>query len=282
MAQVGVHRGLAELVERLVLRAGRELRGDVLESLRIAREKHNTPAADRALGQIVANAALGAEEGVPLCQDCGQATVFADVGLAFDWQGASFSASVKTGVARAYKTGYFRQSVVVDALTGRQQLAEESMPVIHSRLVSGSAIKLRVILKGGGSENASRLAMLRPTASRQEITDFVVDTVRRGGAAACPPLFVSVAIGGSFDQAPVLAKEGFFRSALAPNPDPEVAKFEKELLEAINSLGIGPAGLGGEATAAAVIVTTAPCHMATMPVAVSMGCNCLRTAEGEL
>lgn len=264
------------------MRAGRELRADVLESLRLASERINTPAADRALGQIVANAALTAEDGLPLCQDCGQATIFADVGSAFDWQGASFSASIKAGVARAYKTGYFRQSVVEDALTGRQRLAKESIPLIHSRLVSGSAIKLRVILKGGGSENASRLAMLRPTASRQDITDFVVDTVRSGGAAACPPLFVSVAIGGSFDQAPTISKEGFFRSALASNPDPEVAEFEAELLRAINSLGIGPAGLGGEATVAAVIVTTAPCHMATMPVAVNIGCNCLRTAEGEL
>lgn len=264
------------------MRAGRELRGDVLESLHLAEEKNNTPAAGRALGQIIANAALTADEGLPLCQDCGQATVFAEVGSAFDWQGASFAASIKAGVARAYSGGYFRQSIVVDGLTGRQQLAEESIPIIHSRLVSGSAIKLRVILKGGGSENASRLIMLRPTASRQDITDFVVDTVRLGGAAACPPLFVSVAIGGSFDQAPVLAKEGFFRSALAPNPDPEVAAFEGELLKAVNSLGIGPAGLGGEATAAAVTVTTAPCHMATMPVAVSLGCNSLRTAEGEL
>jgi len=282
LAQADVHRGLAELVERLVLRAGRELRSDVLESLRLAKEKDNTPAANRALEQIVANAALAAREGLPLCQDCGQTTVFADVGSDFSWQGASFSGSIKAGVARAYRSGYFRQSVVVDGLTGRQQLAEESIPVIHSRLVSGSAIKLRVILKGGGSENASRLTMLRPTASRQDITDFVLDTVRSGGASACPPLFVSVAIGGSFDQAPVLSKEGFFRSALLSNPDPEVAEFERELLAAINLLGIGPAGLGGEATAAAVMVTTAPCHMATMPVAVNIGCNCLRTAEGEL
>lgn len=263
------------------MKANYRARPDVLALLKEARNSGATPAGNQALEQLVANADIAASQALPLCQDCGYVTVFAEVGqdVAFD---GSFETAVQVGVGQGYELGYLRTSVIQDALTERVRPEVERPANIYTTLVPGDTIKLTVMPKGGGSDNASRMAMLRPTAGVDEIVRFIVEAVAASGAAACPPLFVGVGIGGSFDSVGLLAKKALLRDFREPAQAPAAFEVEVRLLSEINKLGIGPAGLGGAVTALGVAVATDRTHIACLPVAVNISCNQLRSASGTL
>lgn len=231
--------------------------------------------------QLVANADVAVTKTMPLCQDCGYITVFAEIGQDLIIDGP-FEAAVQAGVSKGYKQGYLRRSVIQDALFERVRPELERPANIYTTLVEGESLKLTVMPKGGGSDNAGRMAMLRPTAGEDEIIDFVVDAVVGSGAKACPPLFIGVGVGGSFDSVGLLAKKALLRDFSRPAQNSEVRALEEKLLARINRLGIGPGGLGGETTALGVSVLTEKTHIACMPVAVNLSCNQLRSASGEI
>ena len=265
----------------LCLRANYKARADVGALLKDAGKLSNSPAAARALEHLVANVEIADRESLPLCQDSGYVTVFAQVGqdLVFD---GPIEPAIQSGVARAYKEGRLRQSVISDALTGRTKPETKRPASVHVELVAGSELKITVLPKGGGSDNACRLKMLRPTVGEDEIVRFIVSVVSESGPSACPPLFVGVGIGSSFDSVALLAKKALLRDFLVPSARQDVAALEKRLMNEINELGIGPAGLGGETTALGVSVLTDRTHIACMPVAVNLSCNCLRSATAKL
>ena len=265
----------------LCLRANYKARADVSALLKNAGKSGNSPAAAGALEHLVANVDIANSESLPLCQDCGYVTVFVQVGQDLVFNGP-IEPAIQRGVARAYKEGHLRQSVIADALAQRTKTETERPAFVHVDLVAGSELKITVLPKGGGSDNASRLKMFRPTATEDEIVRFIVNVVAESGPGACPPLFVGVGIGGSFDSVGLLAKKALLRDFLIPTTRADLAALEERLMTEINELGIGPAGLGGETTALGVSVLTDRTHIACMPVAVNLSCNCLRSATAEL
>jgi len=263
------------------LKANYQARPDVLALLKEARKSGNTPAGNQVLEQLIANADIAASKALPLCQDCGYVTVFAEVGQDVVFDGP-FETAVQAGVGQGYEQGYLRKSVIQDALTERVRPEVERPANIYVTLVPGDSLKLTVMPKGGGSDNASRMAMLRPTAGVDEIVGFIVEAVAVSGAAACPPLFVGVGIGGSFDSVGLLAKKALLRDFRRSAQAREARELEARLLADINELRIGPGGLGGAVTALGVAVATDRTHIACLPVAVNLSCNQLRSASGEL
>lgn len=208
-------------------------------------------------------------------------TVFVEAGQDVVFDGP-FEAAVQAGVVDGYDRGYLRKSVIQDALTERVRPEVERPANIYITLVAGDTLKLTVMPKGGGSDNAGRMTMLRPTAGADEIVKFVVESVKSAGAAACPPLFIGVGIGGSFDSVGLLSKKALLRDFRTPAEAPAARDLESRLLSEINALGIGPGGLGGSVTALGVAVATDRTHIACLPVAVNISCNQLRSATGEL
>ena len=207
------------------------------------------------------------------------AVLFADVGQELHISGGSFEDAVNDGVRRAYADGFLRKSVVGDPLFGRANTGDNTPAVIHVRLVPGDTLKLTAAPKGFGSENMSAIRMFTPSATPADVVDFVVDAVRRAGGNPCPPVCVGVGIGGDFEQCALLAKRALIREPNEQSPDPEYAALEAQMLEAINRLGIGPQGTGGDVTALAVCVEHAPTHIAGLPVAVNINCHVMRHAE---
>ena len=272
---------IIELVANLSFDANHNARADVSALLSKARESKNSPAALAALDHLIANIEIAKERSLPLCQDCGYVTVFAEVGedLVFD---GSLEEAIQLGVARGYDEGDLRQSVIRDAFNDRTKFETERPAKVYIDLKSGSDLKITVMPKGGGSDNACRMTMLKPTADEDEIVKYVVDTVADSGHYACPPLFVGIGIGGSFDSVGLLAKRALLRDFQIPAKRPDLAALENRLMTEINKLGIGPAGLGGETTALGVSVLTDRTHMACLPVAVNISCNQLRGATARL
>ena len=256
-------------------------RADVRELLAGALDARNSEAGKAALEQLVANADIAAEGRLPLCQDCGYITVFAAVGQDVSFDGP-FEPAVQAGVVKAHRDGFLRQSVIKDALKARTEPETDRPATVYVKLVPGATVTLDVFPKGGGSDNAGRLVMLRPTADEEEIVRFVVDAVAQAGPSACPPLFVGVGIGGSFDSVALLAKRALLRDFRVPTSDPIIRALEDRLRAGIDKLGIGPGGLGGETTALGVSVATDKTHIGCLPVAVNISCNQLRSAGGEL
>lgn len=263
------------------------LRPDYLEALERAREEagaSDAPHSDRAariMGQIVENAAIGARDGVPICQDTGTVWVCLEAGPDILVPGNAF-ATVDDAVARAYADGALRMSVVRDALLDRTNTKTNAPAFCEVRFVERPGARLHVLLKGGGSDNASRVVMLAPGAGAAGIIDTVVDCVREKAANACPPLLVGVGVGATFDKVASLAKHALLRPIGSNAACAQTAFFEGVLLEKVNALGIGPGALGGAPTALAVHVETAPCHIAALPVAVNMGCCAMRSITVEL
>ena len=219
---------------------------------------------------------------MPLCQDCGTAVVFLEIGQDVHITGGDLAKAISRGVSRGYTRGYLRKSMVKQPFSARVNTQGQYPPVIHTEIVPGDKLKITLMCKGGGAENMSRLAMLTPGAGRQGIIDFIVKTVDEAGGKACPPVIVGVGIGGTADKVMELAKRSLLRPVGEHNPDPEVAELETELLRRVNNLGIGPGGLGGRVTALAVHVETMPAHIASMPVAVNMQCHSARHKEAVL
>ena len=265
---------ISQAVARLCMSANRNLPEDVRACITRSREQEPWEPARGILDRIVENYEIAEEEQLPICQDTGVACVFLDVGQEVHIQG-DLEQAVHEGVRRGYLEAGLRCSVVADPLR-RVNTKDNTPAIVYTRLVPGDRLKITVAPKGAGSENMSRIAMLRPSDGAQGVKDFVVKTVEEAGPNPCPPIVVGVGIGGCFDRSAELAKRALLRPAGEPNPDPFYAAMERELLDRINALGIGPQGLGGRTTALAVHIEVAAVHMASRPVAVNINCHVTR------
>lgn len=233
------------------------------------------------LGQIAENYRIAAEDRVAICQDTGMTLVYAELGQEVHILGG-FEAAVQAGVRRAHAEGYLRASVVRDPLFDRVNTGDGTPAMLRLRLVEGDGLRLTVVAKGFGSENNSALRMFIPAAPQAEIEEFIVSTVVQAAAKSCPPVIVGVGIGGTMEQAAMLAKRGTFRPADQHSPDARYAALEERLLARINASGVGPAGLGGRTTALAVNIEPWPTHIASIPVAVNLCCHASRHASASL
>ena len=273
-------RQISDAVAALCIRANKELPEDIVRAMRSAAAEEPWPLAKSTLGVLCKNIDAAAERALPVCQDTGLACVFAELGQDVHIEG-DFTQAVNEGVRRGYAEGYLRKSVVCDPLR-RVNTGDNSPAAITVELVPGDELKLTVIPKGFGSENMSRLAMLKPADGVEGVKRFVVETVQAAGSNPCPPIVVGVCIGGTFDKAAALAKHALLRPIDQPNADPYYAALEKELLEAINGLGTGPQGFGGRTTALGLNIETMPTHVAGLPVAVNISCHVTRRASAIL
>ncbi len=269
-------------VARLCKEANFLLGEDVLAALRKAREEEESPVARQILDQILENADIAAREEMPLCQDCGLAIVFLQVGQEVHVSGGDLYQAVDEGVRQGYAEGYLRKSAVRQPFSARVNTKDNTPAIIHTEIVPGDQLKITVAPKGGGSENMSRFTVLKPAQGRQGVVDFVVSAVEEAGSNPCPPTIVGVGIGGSAEKAMILAKRALLRTVGEPSPDPEIAELEKELLQRINGTGVGPGGVGGRITSLAVHVETFPAHIASLPVAVNLQCHSARHKEAVL
>ena len=267
---------ITETVAALCIEASYHLGEDVLLALKRARLQEISPVGQDILDQLIENVRISAQGELPLCQDCGVTVVFLKIGQDIHIVGGELEEAVTEGVRRGYRDGFLRKSIVTRPFSGRQNTGDNTPPVIHTAIVSGDEFKITVLPKGGGSENMSALAMLKPADGRQGVVDFVGETVMKAGANPCPPTIVGVGIGGTADKAMDMAKESLLREVGCPHEDREVAELEAEMLDRINRLGIGPQGLGGRITSLAVHIETYPCHMASLPVAVNLQCHSAR------
>lgn len=272
---------IARAVHEGVLRAASGLRPDVLEALRAATAVERSPRAGRVLDQLIENAGIASRDGVPLCQDTGTVWVWVELGDQ-ERLDARLQERIDAAVASAFTEGALRMSVARDGLFDRGNTGDNTPAFVDITVRPGTGARVHVMLKGGGSDNASAVAMLPPAAGMQGVRSFVLEQVATKATGACPPLVVGVAVGSTFDKVGLLAKRALLRPLSAVNPDPKAAAFERELLDAINDLGIGPAGLGGDTTALAVRLTTAPSHIACLPVAVNMGCCAIRSVSMDV
>ena len=271
-------RQVAKAVESLCIAACHELPRDVLRALEVAADRESQPGAASILRRLIENARIAGQDMIPLCQDTGLTVVFVEQGAevvigAAEQGGGTIIDAVNEGVAAGYEKGYLRRSIVVDPLKHRMNTGTNTPAVIHLAIVPGDKLKLTVMAKGGGCENKSQFRMFRPTADKRQITEWIVEVVRQAGADACPPFVVGVGIGGNFESCCLLSKKALLRDLGEPNPDVFYAAMERGLLEGINALGLGPQGLGGDTTALAVLIETAPCHIASLPVAVNIECH---------
>ena len=267
------------VVSELFQEACFNLPGDVVSALQRYRETEESPVARDILDKLLENASFAAREKIPLCQDTGFAVVFLEIGQEVHITGGDLYTAVNEGVRLGYNEGFLRKSLVSHPFSARINTGDNTPAIIHADIVPGDTVKITVMPKGGGAENMTRLAMLKPADGRQGVVDFVVNAVDEAGGNPCPPLIVGVGIGGTAEHALYLAKRSLLRPAGEHNPDDETAELEKELLERINNLGIGPMGFGGRTTALAVHVETFPAHLASLPVAVNLQCHSARHKE---
>ncbi len=270
---------VTETVARLCQEANFLLPEDVADALRQARETEESPLGRETLDRILENAGIAARERIPLCQDCGAAVVILQIGQDVHVTGGDLYDAVNEGVRQGYTQGYLRKSMVKKPFSARANTGDNTPPVIHTDIVPGDRLRVIIMPKGGGSENMSRLGMLVPAQGRVGVVDFVLRAVREAGSNPCPPVIVGVGIGGTADKTIWLAKEALLRPVGQPSPDSEMADLERELLQKINDLGIGPQGFGGRTTALAVHVEVFPAHIASMPVAVNLQCHSARHKE---
>ena len=270
---------ITQAVADLCQQANFELGEDVLSALKEARKKEESPLARDVLDKILENARIAQEESLPLCQDCGTAVIFLEVGQDVHITGGNLYTAVAEGVRQGYTKGYLRKSIVSQPFSARVNTQDNTPPVIHTKIVPGSQLRVIVMPKGSGAENMSQVAMLKPGAGRQGIIDLVVATVNEAGGNPCPPLIIGLGIGGTAEKAMLLAKEALLRPVGEPNPDSEIAELERDILTQVNALGIGPLGLGGTITALAVHAEVMPTHIASLPVAVNLQCHSARHRE---
>jgi fumarate hydratase subunit alpha len=234
------------------------------------------------LDRILQNADISSRELIPICQDCGAAVVFVELGQEVHLIGGDFYAAVNEGVRRGYDKGYLRKSMVRQPYSARVNTKDNTPAIIHTDIVPGDKLKITAMPKGGGSENMTKFAALPPARGRQGVIDFVVNAVDEAGSNPCPPLIVGVGVGGTAEQTLLIAKKALLRKLGEPNPDAEVADLEREILRQVNNLGIGPMGYGGRITALAVHAEVFPAHIASLPVAVNLQCHAARHKEVTL
>ncbi len=270
---------ITQAVARLCQQANFELGEDVLYALKQAQQTEESPLGKEVLGQLLENASIAEQEHLPLCQDCGTAVVFLEIGQETHITGGDLYTAVAEGVRQGYSQGYLRKSMVSQPFSARINTKDNTPPIIHTEIAPGDRVKIIVMPKGGGAENMSRLAMLKPGDGKQGVIDLIVKTVDEAGGKPCPPLIVGLGIGGTAEKAMLLAKRSLLRPVAKLNPDAEIADLEKEILARINDLGIGPVGFGGRITALAVHAEIMPTHIASLPVAINLQCHSARHKE---
>jgi len=268
---------ITETVKGLCMEANFDLGQDVLDAFERAKAEEESPAGVEILGQLEENASIATQEKVAICQDTGIAVVFVEMGQDVHLVGGDLNDAINEGVRQGYRDGYLRKSLCHPFT--RANTGDNTPAVIHIRIVPGDKVKLTVAPKGGGSENMSRVTMLTPAAGKEGIVEYVVQRVRESGSNPCPPTIIGVGIGGTFENAALLAKEALLRPLGRENPDPELASLEGEILNRINKLGIGPQGLGGRTTSLAVHINMMPCHIASLPLGVNIQCHAQRHKE---
>jgi len=272
---------IAEAVADAAVDAAFNLPPDVLAGIERARGRETSATAREILDALIENARIARENRMPLCQDCGLAVFFVRLGSEVGIEGGGLADAINEGVRRGYERGYLRKSTVRDPLR-RVNTGDNTPAVIHCEPVGGDELTIGFMAKGGGCENMSLVKMLTPAHGRNGVIDLVTETVRQAGGNPCPPIIVGVGIGGTFELAAQIAKKSLLRRLDQHSPDPELAALEEEMLARINALGIGPQGLGGDTTALAVHVETAPCHIASLPVGINIECHSHRTRMIEL
>jgi fumarate hydratase subunit alpha len=272
---------LRALVARLLVEANCRIPDDILAALRGAIDYEESPLGRQTLAQLVENYEVAAAERRPVCQDSGVTVVHLEVGQDVHWTGGLVTDAVHDGVREGTRSGFLRASVTADPLV-RRNTGDNAPGIVHVELVPGDRVRVTVASKGFGAENMSALRMFTPSDGRDAVKRFVVETVERAGANACPPIVVGVGVGGTFETAALLAKKAVLRSLDRRHPRDDLRRFEQELLEDINDLGIGPQGLGGRVTALAVNIEVYPTHIAGLPVAVNLGCHSNRRMTAEL
>lgn len=268
-------------VRELCIEANTRLPEDHLSALRRALEEEESPLGREVIGELLENARVARERCVAFCQDTGYAVFFVELGSEVRVVGGELGEAIDEGVRRGYDEGFLRKSIVRGPVD-RTNTGDNTPAIVYYDLVPGDALKLTMLVKGAGCDNMSSLKMLTPADGVEGMKRFVVETVERAGPNASPPLTVGVGIGGPFERAALLAKKALTRPSGEPSPDPKIARLERELLEAINDTGIGPAGYGGTVTALAVHVESFATHIAAFPVAVNLDCHSHRTSSVEL
>jgi len=272
---------ITEVVRELCIEANTRLPEDHLAALHRALEEEESPLGREVIGELLENARVARERCVAFCQDTGYAVFFVELGSEVRVVGGGIGEAIDEGVRRGYDEGYLRKSIVRGPVH-RTNTGDNTPAIVYYDIVPGDGLKLTLLVKGAGCDNMSALKMLTPAEGLPAMKRFVVETIVRAGPNASPPLTVGVGIGGPFEKAALLAKKALTRPSGQPNPDPELAKLEKDLLDAINTTGIGPAGYGGTVTALAVHVESFPTHIASFPVAVNLDCHSHRTSSVEL
>ena len=263
---------IAEATATLYREINTDLRPDVRQAIADARAREDSPVARDILDALLENERISRAEGVPLCQDTGLAVAFVTIGNRVVVDGGTVQAAIDEGVRRAATEHPLRASTLTTPL-GRVNAGDNTPAMVHLEQVEGDELTIHLLAKGGGAENMSRVFMLTPSAGRTGVLDAIVETVREAGANPCPPIIVGVGIGGNFEQSALLAKRSLLRELGRPHADADVAALEREALERVNALGIGPQGLGGRTTALAVVIEQAPCHIASLPMAVNLECH---------
>jgi len=271
---------IIKVVKDLCIDANYNLGTDVLAAFDQAIENEKSETAREVLRELKENARIAREEKAPICQDCGLAVVFMEIGQDVHITGGDLKAAINEGVRQGYEEGYLRKSAC-NPIT-RKNTGDNTPAIIHLEIVPGDKIRIIVAPKGGGSENMSRVTMLTPAAGMEGVKDFVVNRVKESGSNPCPPTIIGIGVGGTFERSAILAKKALLRTLGERNPDPELAKIEKQIFARINKLGIGPVGYGGITTSLDVFLEMEPCHIASLPVAVNIQCHAARHKEAVI
>jgi len=273
---------ITDVVEKLCIDSNYYLPEDVKNALETALEGEESPLGKEILQDILKNQEIARTKNVPICQDTGIAVLYLELGQEVRLIGGELEEAINEGVRRGYEKGYLRKSTVDDPFMERKNLGDNTPAIVHTKIVSGDRVKMVLAPKGGGSENMSALAMLKPSDGVEGIRKFVLDTVEKAGSNPCPPIIIGVGIGGTIEKTTLIAKESLLRKIGEHHPNPKIAELEMELLEQVNNLGIGPQGFGGRTTALAVHIETFPAHMASMPVAINIQCHAARHLEATI
>jgi fumarate hydratase subunit alpha len=268
------------VVKQLCIDANYNLVEDVLAAFDKAIEEEESPTAREVLKELIENATIARREKAPICQDCGLAVVFVEIGQDVHFTGGDLKEAINEGVRQGYNDGYLRKSAC-HPIT-RKNTSDNTPAVIHFDIVPGDKVKIIVAPKGGGSENMSRVTMLTPAVGMEGVAEFVVNRVRESGSNPCPPTIIGIGVGGTFERSAILAKKALLRSLGQRNPDPELAKIEEDILARIKRLGIGPMGYGGTTTSLEVFLEMEPCHIASLPVAINIQCHAARHKEAVI
>jgi len=272
---------LINQVKNLLIEASFYLPDDIIQSIKAACDREVNPVASKMLGYMLENEKIARVQKLPLCQDCGTVYINLEIGPGICLEN-DFTEALNSAVSEVYSTCYLRKSIVSDPLFGRKNTLNNTPAIINVRFVSVEGIKIEVNLKGGGSENCSYLFMLNPSENEEHIISKILETVRANVTKCCPPVIIGIGIGSTASEVSRLARKASFRNLNYRNNDPRYALLEKKILDLVNETGIGPQGVGGNTTALACNVEFAPCHMATLPMAISLGCHSTRRAEKHL